>query len=1306
MVNVEIVVLHAVCRLRYHLTVLGVLASFLLPVQGQLRGLDSRPESGAFLNNLLPHHEEVAAGWRAVPAFPNLSFNDPTCIVMEPRANRLYVGTQPGIIYLFTNNPATTEKVVFLDLKNRTDTFAGRGLLGFAFHPDYGGANSANRRYIYVYYTFSVEPTAGPPANKPGYNRLSRFTVPDGSLQVDPDSELILINQFDPHSYHNGGGIFFGLDGFLYVSNGDVGGDNDLYGQTQKINKGFFSGVFRIDVDMDPSVSHPIRRQPEGETPPPGWPSTYTQHYQIPNDNPWLDPAGSVLEEFYALGFRSPHRITLDPPTGRIWLGDVGQSSREEVNLVEKGGNYQWSYREGTKAGPRPKPDSLIGMEKPPVHEYGPADSDRCVIGGYVYRGAEHAAYLNGRYVFGDNVSGRVWAMKYDGLSPTTVVYLCTVPNGGTETTGLSSFGVDQAGELYMCVMGTDTKIYKLARTDGDQGRPPVLLSQTGAFADLVSLTPSASLIPYTVNSPLWSDGALKTRWMSIPNDGAPYTENETISFSSEGAWTFPVGSVFIKHFELPINETNLAIRKRLETRFLVRGTNGQVYGLTYKWRADNTDADLLPGNLMETNFIRMASGAERPHVWSYPGRQDCITCHNANAGSVLGVRTCQLNGDFSYSSSGRTDNQLLTLNHIGVFRSSIPNTNVSALPRSVPLTDTTATLEHRVKSYLDANCAQCHRPGGVHGAAFDARLETPINNQGILNGVAADSLGIDEARIVKPQSLEESLLYVRDNLVGPNQMPPLAKNSVDTNYIQVLADWINSLEPPSLTKLIVVPTNSTMNLGEVGQFTARGDYSDGSTEELSGEVNWSSSSPEVATISGTGLASSTSIGTTTISATLSNVIGSAVLNVVVSPLSITTGALPNGVLNVPYTNALTVLGGVKPYNWTVNSGTIPLGLTLEPAGTLRGKPSIKGTWSFALTVTDSGTQAQSMTQTFNVSIYDKQPMSIWPFSAKPQTIDSGPDQPVEVGVKFRSDIGGTAAGIRFYKSVENSGTHVGNLWGADGTRLASATFSNESAFGWQHVNFDVPVTITSNTVYIASYHTSSGHYSFDVRYFALNGVDNYPLHALSDVTARGNGVFIYGVTSSFPSETYKAGNYWVDLLFMPENYPPIAIPDEVQRSSPESARVLIATLLSNDSDPDGDPIVFVAVNPTTANGGIVSREGDWLNYTAPANVSNDDLFTYSISDGRNQPVSGTVKVTASVSNLLNLTATELVDGSFRLRVNGNPHATYRIEYTEALQPLNWQEFGGGVANEAGLFEMEVKPAAVSGQRFYRCISP
>jgi len=185
--------------------------------------------------------------------------------------------------------------------------------------------------------------------------------VPDGSLVADPNSELVLVNMYDQHLWHNGGGMFFGADGYLYWSSGDEGDTDDFYHDTQKINKGLFSGVLRIDVNQDPTKSHPIRRQPiSGTNPPAGWLPSFTTNYYIPNDNPFVNPNGSVLEEFYAIGFRSPHRMTLDPPTGQIWLGDVGDSSREEVDIIVKGGNYQWAYQEGYNfPGPNAKPAKI-----------------------------------------------------------------------------------------------------------------------------------------------------------------------------------------------------------------------------------------------------------------------------------------------------------------------------------------------------------------------------------------------------------------------------------------------------------------------------------------------------------------------------------------------------------------------------------------------------------------------------------------------------------------------------------------------------------------------------------------------------------------------------------------------------------------------------------------------------------------------------------------------------------------------------------------------------------------------------------
>ena len=156
----------------------------------------------------------------------------------------------------------------------------------------------------------------------------------------------------------------------------------------------------------------------------------------------------------------------------------------------------------------------------------------------------------------------------------------------------------------------------------------------------------------------------------------------------------------------------------------------------------------------------------------------------------------------------------------------------------------------------------------------------------------------------------------------------------------------------------------------------------------------------------------------------------------------------------------------------------------------------------------------------------------MWPETATPGTVDHGADAAVELGVKFRSDVEGTIRGVRFYKASTNTGTHVGNLWSAAGTLLASGTFSDESASGWQEVRFATPVRIAPNTTYVASYHTDVGHYSCDRDYFAESAHDRVPLHAIASAESGGNGVFAFGSTSTFPSESFLATNYWVDVVF------------------------------------------------------------------------------------------------------------------------------------------------------------------------------
>ncbi len=157
---------------------------------------------------------------------------------------------------------------------------------------------------------------------------------------------------------------------------------------------------------------------------------------------------------------------------------------------------------------------------------------------------------------------------------------------------------------------------------------------------------------------------------------------------------------------------------------------------------------------------------------------------------------------------------------------------------------------------------------------------------------------------------------------------------------------------------------------------------------------------------------------------------------------------------------------------------------------------------------------------------------SLWPGTTAPGIVDAGVDNPVELGVKFRSDVAGNITGIRFYKASANIGTHVGNLWTSTGTLLATATFTSETGSGWQQVNFSTPVPITSSTVYVASYHVNNGHYSLTPNYFLTTGVDNAPLHALADGVSGGNGVYAYGTNSIFPNQTWSGANYWVDVVF------------------------------------------------------------------------------------------------------------------------------------------------------------------------------
>ncbi len=321
-----------------------------------------------------------------------------------------------------------------------------------------------------------------------------------------------------------------------------------------------------------------------------------------------------------------------------------------------------------------------------------------------------------------------------------------------------------------------------------DGGALPPLLSQTGAFENTRELRPNRSLIPYDIIFPFWSDGAAKFRWAAVPNEPA----GGKVGFTTNQAWSFPAGTVFVKHFELATDETRPEIKRRLETRLLVRDESGGVYGATYKWRADNSDADLLPANLSETILIKTATGI-RTQIWYYPSRQDCQTCHTERAGHVLGVTTRQMNREFTYP-GGISDNQLRAWNHIGMFAPDLEESSLPKLPMLAEPEDAKRSLEDRARSYLDANCAHCHQPGGTV-AFFDARYDTPLPRQDLIEGPVRFDQGIDRAHVIAPNDPWRSLALLRVESSSGDKMPPLAHNVLDRQGSALLRAWITSLE-------------------------------------------------------------------------------------------------------------------------------------------------------------------------------------------------------------------------------------------------------------------------------------------------------------------------------------------------------------------------------------------------------------------------------------------------------------------------------------------------------------------------------
>ena len=629
----------------------------------------------------------------------------------------------------------------------------GRQVYGLTFHPQY-----EDNGFLFVFSNVSTDESQG-------LNRITRYTVsrdPEAAVPCDSESGQVIIEW--KSQGHDGGDLVFGHDGMLYITSGDGTSDSDRWLSAQDVTN-LLGGVLRIDVD------HPA----DG------------MMYSIPADNPFVDLPGA-RGEFWAIGLRNPWRMSIDAVTGQIWVGNNGQDLWETAHLLGRGENYGWSVYEGSHvfyAHRELGPGRLVA----PTFEHHHTES-RSLTGGVVYYG-DRLPRLQGAYVYGDYSTGKIWAGRHDG---TQVTFHQEIADTTLQIAGFSN---SHRGELL--VVDYPGGLYRLEAVPSPALAPgavpvfPRKLSDTGIFASVPAHNVAPGVVSYEVISSGWNDGATVERFIALPDD-------LQITGSGSGGWSFPDGVVLVQTLSMrTIRGDVSSATRRVETRILTK-QRGEWNGYSYEWNAEQDAATLVPSAGKD---IQITGDSGSVQEWRIPARSECMSCHSRAAFFVLGVTQLQMDRNHRYGEI--EDNQLRTLNHIGLLSVSLPadkqdktdEQEKTEEPKKLvnPL-DPDAALESRVKAYLHTNCSSCHIPAGGGNARMQLRYSTKLEDMDVMSKFPQHAtFELARPRIVSPGEPDQSVILARLSRRGRGQMPPLVSKRVDTEAVELFRQWIGSLE-------------------------------------------------------------------------------------------------------------------------------------------------------------------------------------------------------------------------------------------------------------------------------------------------------------------------------------------------------------------------------------------------------------------------------------------------------------------------------------------------------------------------------